>query len=101
MILLTKIDKVCLEVEQDLSYVFRSKAVLEQVDKVSQLLGVPRNSVLPIKNYEQEIKVNENVNILALISLLEILRASEDYLYNFLDEVTSGSDNDLLANKKD
>ena len=85
MILLTKIDKVCHIVEKDVSQVFRSSAILEQVEKVSQLFGVPRHNVLPIKNYEKEMKLDENVNILALIGLLEILRASEDFLYNNIE----------------
>ena len=84
MILLTKIDKVCSLVEIDVSQVFRSPAILEQVDKVSQLFGVPRHNVLPIKNYEKEVKLNDDINILALMALVEILRASEDFLYNYL-----------------
>ena len=93
MILLTKIDKVCPKVEEDVSQVFRSVAILEQVEKVSQLLGTPRNNMLPIKNYETEIELNDNINILALIALSQMLRASEDYMFNFLDDFASGSDN--------
>ena len=89
---MTKVDKICPEVEEDTSKVFKSEAVIEQVNKVSQLLGIPRNRVLPVKNYETEIEVNDSVNILALITLRQILRASEDYMYNFIDEVESHSD---------
>ena len=89
---MTKVDKICPEVEEDTSKVFKSEAVIEQVNKVSQLLGIPRNSVLPVKNYETEIEVNDSFNILALITLRQILRASEDFMYNFIDEVESHSD---------
>ena len=99
--LLTKIDKVCSEVEGDVSKVFRSEAIQEQVNKVSQLLGVPRNNVFPIKNYETEIRLEENINILALIALTEILRAAEDYLFNYLDDVCRDSDNAPTLNSKD
>lgn len=101
IVLLTKIDKVCSQVEGDVSKVFLSEAILEQVNKVSQLLGVPRNNVFPIKNYETEIELEENINILALIALTQILRASEDYLYNYLDDVCRDSDNAPTLNSKD
>ena len=91
-ILLTKIDKVCPDVEADTSQVFRSEAVFEQVNKISQLLGIPRSHVLPVKNYEKEIEVNDNTNILALVTLRQILRATEDYMFNFLDDMERDSD---------
>ena len=86
MVLLTKVDKLCSKVEADTSQVFKSGAVLEQVNKVSQLLGIPRNHVLPVKNYETEIELSDNINILALLTLRQILRSTEDYMFNFLDE---------------
>ena len=101
MVLLTKIDKVCPHVEKDVSNVFRSEAVEEQVNKVSQLLGVPRNNVFPIKNYETEIELEENINILALMAMTQILRAAEDYLFNYLDDSCRDSDNAPIPNQKD
>ena len=101
MVLLTKVDKVFSQVEGDVSKVFRSEAVLEQINKVSQLLGVLRNNVFPIKTYETEIELEESINILALIALTQILRASEDYLFNYLDDVCRDSDNAPILNSKD
>lgn len=94
MVLLTKIDKICPMVENDVSRVFISKAILEQVTKISQLLGIPRNNIFPVKNYESEIKLNNNVSVLALVALNEMLNASDDFLYNFMDETHLGSDSD-------
>ena len=85
-IILTKIDKICSKVDEDTSQVFKSKSIKEQVDNVSQLLGIPRNHVLLVKNYESEIELKTNVNILALMTLRHMLRATKDYMFNFMEE---------------
>ena len=91
MVLLTKVDKLCPEVSEDISHVFKSKAVEEQVNKISQLLGVPANQVLPIKNYMTEVELSVNVSTLALLTLRQVLNACEDYMHNFLEEGHYGS----------
>ena len=98
--LATKIDKVCSHVEEDLSSVFKSDAVCEVVENVSQILGFPRGHVLPMKNYEREIETSNDVSILALISLRQMLRATEDYMFNCLDELqdlSMGSEDGQLS----
>ena len=92
MFLLTKVDKMCPIVASSTSEVFMSTAIMEQVERVSQLFGVPPNHVLPVRNYIREIEVNENINILALVTLRQILRVTDDYMFNFLDEVHRDSD---------
>ncbi|XP_041353064.1 interferon-induced protein 44-like [Gigantopelta aegis] len=86
VVLLTKVDRVCQEVEQDLSQVFYSQAVQDLVDEVSQLVGLPRAHILPVKNYEREMELDQDVNIPALLSVRQMLRFADDYLYNFVDE---------------
>lgn len=85
VVLATKIDKVCAHVEEDISTVFQSVAIQDLVEKVSNILGVPRSNVLPVKNYEKEINVKTDISILALMSLRQILRATEDFMFNILD----------------
>ncbi|XP_053392905.1 interferon-induced protein 44-like [Mercenaria mercenaria] len=85
IVLVTKIDKVCSHVDENVSKVFQSTAIQELVDKVSDMLGVPRSHVLPMKNYEKEINVRIDVSLLALLSLRQILRATEDFMFNLLD----------------
>jgi hypothetical protein len=97
VVLITKIDKVCSNVEEDVSTVFQSDTIQELVDTVSNILGIPRSHVLPVKNYEKEINVRDDVSLLALHSLRQILRASEDFMFNLLDMLddereTKGSD---------
>lgn len=97
-IILTKIDKICSKVDEDTSQVFKSKSIKEQVDNVSQLLGIPRNHVLLVKNYESEIELKTNINILALMTLRHMLRATRDYMFNFLEEEESEA-TPVLASK--
>ncbi|XP_053391218.1 interferon-induced protein 44-like isoform X1 [Mercenaria mercenaria] len=86
IILLTKIDKLCNNVEKDVSLVFKSPEVEQHVEKASQLLGLPRANVLPVKNYENENELDDNISILALLALRQILYFAEDFLDHMLDK---------------
>ncbi|XP_046567344.1 interferon-induced protein 44-like isoform X2 [Haliotis rubra] len=86
VVILTKVDKACPHVEEDPGTLFYSPAVSELVEQVSQLIGLPRAHVLPVKNYEKEMELVDDVDVPALISLRQMLRFADDYLYNFLDE---------------
>ncbi|XP_071162520.1 interferon-induced protein 44-like [Mytilus edulis] len=90
IVLLTKIDKVCEATSEDLSQVFFSPVVQETVDRVSQILGLPRSNILPVKNYESEIELQDNVNILTLLTLQQILNSADDYMFNYLDQIEDG-----------
>ncbi|CAC5368437.1 unnamed protein product [Mytilus coruscus] len=90
IVLLTKIDKVCENTSEDLSQVFFSPVVQETVDRVSQILGLPRSNILPIKNYESEIEPQDHVNILTLLTLQQILNSADDYMFNYLDQIEDG-----------
>ncbi|XP_076099515.1 interferon-induced protein 44-like [Mytilus galloprovincialis] len=90
IVLLTKIDKVCEATSEDLSQVFLSPVVQGTVDRVSQILGLPRSNILPIKNYESEIELQDNVNILTLLTLQQILNSADDYMFNYLDQIEDG-----------
>ncbi|XP_053376755.1 interferon-induced protein 44-like [Mercenaria mercenaria] len=85
-LLLTKVDKLCKDVEKNVSQVFKSETVEEHVEKASQLLGLPRGNVLPVKNYENEMQLEDNISILALLSLRQILYFAEDYMENMMDK---------------
>ena len=85
--LLTKIDRVCEITDEDLSQVFHSPTIQETVDRVSQIMGLPRSHILPIKNYESEIDVNDYVNILALLSLQQMFHFADDFMFNYLDQL--------------
>ncbi|XP_060601907.1 interferon-induced protein 44-like isoform X2 [Ruditapes philippinarum] len=86
LILLTKVDKLCKEVGEDVSLVFKSPEVEQHVEKASQLLGLPPANVLPVKNYHNEVELDESISILALLALRQILNFSEDFLDHMLDK---------------
>ncbi|XP_053373902.1 interferon-induced protein 44-like [Mercenaria mercenaria] len=85
LIVLTKIDKLCKDVQKDISFAYKSWVVEEHVEKASQLLGLRRSNVLPVKNYEEETRLDTNINILTLLAVSKILDSAEDYMYNLLD----------------
>lgn len=89
VVLLTKIDKLCPYVSDDVSTVFHSSGVRDVVDKISQTMGLPRSSILPVKNYENEVMLDDNISILALQALLQILNFADDYISNLYDRMKS------------
>jgi hypothetical protein len=56
-----------------MSQVFYSPIIKEAVDSVSQIMGLPRSHILPMKNYESEMELDDGVNTLALMTLLQVL----------------------------
>ncbi|WAR31234.1 IFI44-like protein, partial [Mya arenaria] len=90
-ILLTHIELIDPELGVDLSTVFKSAQVAESVKKASDLLGLPRNSIHPVKNYECEVASDEKINCLALLAFQQILYAAEDGVENLLMKRESAS----------
>ncbi|XP_052286647.1 interferon-induced protein 44-like isoform X2 [Dreissena polymorpha] len=80
VVILTKVDQACQEVAGNITNVFKSKDIEAAVEKASNLLGLPRNHVLPVKNYETEIELDDNISILALMALRQVLHFAEDYI---------------------
>ncbi|WAR31644.1 IF44L-like protein, partial [Mya arenaria] len=81
-ILLTKIDTVDEAVRESVQQTFYSSKVYEIVQKASKLLGLPENHVLPVKNYNREMMLDDDVNILALLALRQMAYFAEDHLEN-------------------
>ncbi|CAH1792351.1 unnamed protein product [Owenia fusiformis] len=79
LVLMTKIDQVCGDVEQDTSVALRSTSVHDMVKLVSDKFGVPSSSVLPVRNYESQIELDVSADILSLVALRQILRAADGY----------------------
>ncbi|XP_053383733.1 interferon-induced protein 44-like [Mercenaria mercenaria] len=69
-----------------LSIVQSSPTVKQAVEKASQILGLPRAHVLPVKNYEDEAELDDNIDILALLALRKMLHFTEDFMHNLIDK---------------
>lgn len=82
MVFETKIDKVCSDVDKDVEEVFYSETVKSSVDKVADVIAIPRSHVFPIKNYEKEGSLQTGISILAMRALKQALLFSEDFLEN-------------------
>jgi hypothetical protein len=62
-----------------MSQVFYSPIIKEAVDSVSQIMGLPRSHILPMKNYESEMELDDGVNTLALMTLLRNESGTDKY----------------------
>ncbi|XP_062590727.1 interferon-induced protein 44-like isoform X2 [Saccostrea cucullata] len=82
LVFLTKMDKICPLVENDVSNMFLSEVVEDAVNKAADVIAIPRSHVLPVKNYEKETKLQTNINILALGALHQALMFADDFLEN-------------------
>ncbi|XP_060558202.1 interferon-induced protein 44-like isoform X2 [Ruditapes philippinarum] len=85
-VVLTKIDTLCKDVKRDISSAVTSPVVETAVQKVADLLRLPRNNVFPMKNYENETELDDKISILALSALRQMLHFTEDALQKKKEE---------------
>uniref|UniRef100_A0A8C4XE50 G domain-containing protein n=1 Tax=Erpetoichthys calabaricus TaxID=27687 RepID=A0A8C4XE50_ERPCA len=71
LVLVTKIDEACPEVEKDLTKVYKSHYIFEK------MLGFPVSTISPVKNYSKVTELDQNVDILILKALQQMLRAAD------------------------
>lgn len=89
VVYLTKLDKVCPMMEEDAGHMFHSSAVREAVDKIADVMGLPRGFVLPIKNYESETTLNQNIDILILKALKQTADFADDYMEEQVEKLAA------------
>lgn len=82
VVLLTKVDKICPEVDDDVTNTHTSTAICEAVNKVAVIMGIPRAHVFPVKNYENETNLKLTLDIL----IMDALKRSLDFSNDFIDE---------------
>uniref|UniRef100_A0A8C2WHD8 Interferon-induced protein 44f5 n=1 Tax=Cyclopterus lumpus TaxID=8103 RepID=A0A8C2WHD8_CYCLU len=88
LVLLTKVDEACHLVSEDVSNVYKSGYIKEVMQEASARLGVPVSCVVPVKNYSEELEVNQNCDILLLSAVNQMLRFADNYFDELSDRLS-------------
>ncbi|KAG5276467.1 hypothetical protein AALO_G00132380 [Alosa alosa] len=77
---LTHVDKVCAKTARDISQVYNGLLLKQAMLKVGDLLGMPLSSIVPVKNYSEELELDPHTDTLLLGALDHILQSVDLYL---------------------
>ncbi|KAF4107915.1 hypothetical protein G5714_010674 [Onychostoma macrolepis] len=64
----------------DLKKLYTSKKIKEKMHLCSKIIGVPMNCIFPVKNYHDEIDVDDDVDVLILKAFDQIVNVANDRL---------------------
>lgn len=81
-VILTKVDQLNLCGDGNLSGIFRSRQVNRKVESVQKMFGIQENQILPIANYVNGMTQNIVQDVLALLTIDEILQDAISYIQN-------------------
>uniref|UniRef100_V9KSK7 Interferon-induced protein 44-like protein n=2 Tax=Callorhinchus milii TaxID=7868 RepID=V9KSK7_CALMI len=85
VVLLTKVDKECPMVLNNLENIYRSEHIEKKVLEIGERFGIPISCIIPVKNYSSELELDCKVDILILSALVQMLRYADDYFENLED----------------
>ncbi|XP_056322598.1 interferon-induced protein 44 [Danio aesculapii] len=80
VLIMTKVDEACPLVREDLRKIYTSKKIKEKMEMCSDAIGVPKNFIFPVKNYCDEIDVDDDVDVLILKAFDQIVNLANDRL---------------------
>ncbi|XP_043087853.1 interferon-induced protein 44 [Puntigrus tetrazona] len=83
--LLTHVDQVCNSTKNDISKVYKSRAIQQAMAKAAELLGMATSYIVPVKNYSSELDLDENTDILLLKAVDHILQYVNLYFQDSSD----------------
>lgn len=86
LVLMTKVDEACPLVSEDLQNVYMSHYIQRKIQELSASLGIPVSGILPVKNYSQELELNQNTDILILSALDQMLNYADSFFENQPEE---------------
>ncbi|KAK3754497.1 hypothetical protein QZH41_019891 [Actinostola sp. cb2023] len=82
-IILTHIDQACEKVNKDVQHVYRSIIIRDIVATVGkELLGLPENQIFPVRNYEKEDDLYDDMDILLLHAVRQMLYSAQGHIEN-------------------
>lgn len=79
ILLMTKVDEACPLVAEDLKNVYRSVYIQKKARDLSESLGIPLSFVLPLKNYNEELELNQDTDILLLTAVEQMLNYADSF----------------------
>ncbi|XP_053085631.1 interferon-induced protein 44-like [Pangasianodon hypophthalmus] len=82
VIIMTKVDKACPLVGEDIRKVYTSKKIKDKMQECSNRLGIPMSNIFPVKNYHEEIDTDDDMDVLILKALDQIVNLGNDALIN-------------------
>ncbi|XP_071374719.1 interferon-induced protein 44-like, partial [Centroberyx affinis] len=82
LVILTKIDKACPEVNKSIRNVYHSKLLKTKMEEFSSKLGIPVNCIFPVKNYSSEVCLDDDIDSLILCALRQMIDFGEDFFYS-------------------
>ncbi|XP_041646398.1 interferon-induced protein 44-like [Cheilinus undulatus] len=89
LVLLTKVDEACPLVAEDVTKIYQSNYIKQMMQEASTRLSLPLSCVIPVKNYNEELEVNLNCDILLLSAVNQMLRITDDYFDDISDQLSN------------
>ncbi|XP_062293755.1 interferon-induced protein 44-like [Scomber scombrus] len=83
---ITRIDQACPEIQKDLKNAYKSTYLKEKMEQFSMEVGIPMNCIFHVKNYSEEINLNDDVDSLILSPLRHIIDFGEDFMNHKLSQ---------------
>ncbi|XP_016523054.1 interferon-induced protein 44-like [Poecilia formosa] len=80
MLIMTHIDAACNETWKDLRNVYKSKYLRKKMKDFSSAVGIPMNCIFPVKNYSEEINLNDDIDALILSALRKMVDFGDDFI---------------------
>ncbi|XP_076153666.1 interferon-induced protein 44-like [Alosa pseudoharengus] len=80
VVILSKVDEACPEVNEDIKMIYNSRKIYERIKHCSFNLGVPEYCIFPVKNYHDENCLNNDMDVLLLSALTNILNFANDHV---------------------
>lgn len=87
IVLVTKIDRICDETNEDIRNIFHSNNIKKAVENAASIFNVSLDKVFPIKNYTEEYETDAYKNIPLLLALQRAVDSGAAYLRNKADAI--------------
>ncbi|XP_036927981.1 interferon-induced protein 44-like [Acanthopagrus latus] len=101
ILLMTKVDEACPLVAEDLKNVYHSVFIQRKARELSESLGIPLSCVLPVKNYSEELELDQDTDILLFSAVEQMLNYADSFFENQVVEDQAVNDQAELYRSSD